>query len=200
MLCLIYCTLFSSKALVATRNPLVTSVRELNCHRASIASIGRTLHVRTYPTLLVQPDGSTIIIRYREPRRIIKVSINVQFVKILFKSCPLYLTIELLPIKMPLDLSGLSEAERQRRLEMRKPKQKVKIVEEIEDSFDANAYAHLWKKWKKNYNCFLIVQWMPAVDTKKFNTTPKQKIKESYEIFSCWGLAAFWPGGWKDSP
>ena len=47
---------------------------------------------------------------------------------------------------MPLDLSTLNESEKQKRLEMRKPKRKLKIEEEIEDSFDSNSYSHLWKK------------------------------------------------------
>ena len=48
-------------------------------HNSSIASVTRTkrmVYPRTYPTLLVYPDGSTITIRYKEPRRIIKVQIN----------------------------------------------------------------------------------------------------------------------------
>ncbi|XP_032792962.1 39S ribosomal protein L55, mitochondrial [Daphnia magna] len=99
--------------------PLIIQTRQLNGHRASIASIGRAIYVRTYPTMLVQPDGSTITIRYKEPRGI---------------------------IKLPVDLSSLSEAERQRRLMLRKPKKKVKIEEDIEDTFDENSYSHLWKK------------------------------------------------------
>ena len=48
--------------------------------------------------------------------------------------------------QLPLDLSTLSEAERLARLEKRKPKQKVKIEEDIEDDFDARKYVHLLKK------------------------------------------------------
>ncbi len=47
---------------------------------------------------------------------------------------------------MPIDLANLSEAERQRRMELRKPKKKVKIEADIEDTFDADSYSHLWKK------------------------------------------------------
>ncbi|XP_046642302.1 39S ribosomal protein L55, mitochondrial-like [Daphnia pulicaria] len=99
--------------------PLVIQTRQLNAHRASIGSIGRSIYVRTYPTLLVQPDGSTITVQYNEPRAI---------------------------IKLPLDFSTLSEAEKQKRLAQRKPKKKVKIEEEIEDTFDQDSYSHLWKK------------------------------------------------------
>ncbi|KAK7082418.1 Large ribosomal subunit protein mL55 [Halocaridina rubra] len=72
-----------------------------------------------YPTKLMQSDGSTITIRYHEPRRI---------------------------IKLPLDLATLTEAERRRRLEARKPKKKVVIEEDIDDGFDLTNYEHLWKK------------------------------------------------------
>ena len=44
-------------------------------------------------------------------------------------------------------MSTLSEAEKQKRLTLRKPKKKVKIEEEIEDTFDQDSYSHLWKKW-----------------------------------------------------
>ncbi|KAK4318101.1 hypothetical protein Pmani_010869 [Petrolisthes manimaculis] len=96
-----------------------TSSRAINCHRASIARIGRTNYTQMYPTLVVNSDGSTSMIRYHEPRKI---------------------------IKLPLDLSTLTEAERRMRLEARKPKIKVVIEEDIEDSFNPNEYEHLWKK------------------------------------------------------
>jgi large subunit ribosomal protein L55 len=40
----------------------------------------------------------------------------------------------------------ISEEERKRRIEARKPKQKVKIVEELEDSFDRTKYLKYFKK------------------------------------------------------
>jgi hypothetical protein len=55
--------------------PLVIQTRQLNAHRASIGSIGRSIYVRTYPTLLVQPDGSIITVQYNEPRAIIKANL-----------------------------------------------------------------------------------------------------------------------------
>ncbi|XP_069970662.1 large ribosomal subunit protein mL55 [Penaeus vannamei] len=97
-----------------------TSARsDINCHRASIARIGRLTYTRMYPVSIVQTDGSTINVRYHEPRKI---------------------------IKLPLDLSTLSEAERRKRLEARKPKAKVVIEDDIEDDFDLSSYQHLWKK------------------------------------------------------
>ncbi|CAL4091682.1 unnamed protein product [Meganyctiphanes norvegica] len=102
-----------------TRSFSTTCKLEINCHRASIARIGRLTYTRMYPTTLVQSDGSSITIRYHEPRKI---------------------------IKLPLDLTTLSEAERKKRLDARKPKTKVVIEEDIEDDFDLGSYEHLWKK------------------------------------------------------
>lgn len=48
--------------------------------------------------------------------------------------------------QLPLDLSTLSEAERKSRLEARKPRKKVKILEEVEDNFNAKKYMKYIKK------------------------------------------------------
>ncbi|XP_068247172.1 large ribosomal subunit protein mL55 [Palaemon carinicauda] len=91
----------------------------INCHRTSIARIGRLTYTRMYPTTLVQMDGSTITIRYCEPRQI---------------------------IKLPMDLTTLTEMERRKWVEARKPKAKIVIDEDIEDDFNIGNYQHLWKK------------------------------------------------------
>lgn len=52
--------------------PFVTPVR-FNSNRASICRINRLQYLRHYPTTVVNPDGSTYTIRYKEPRQIIKV-------------------------------------------------------------------------------------------------------------------------------
>lgn len=46
-------------------------------NRAVISRINRRVYARTYPTTLVYPDGSTVTIRYPEPRQIIKVIASV---------------------------------------------------------------------------------------------------------------------------
>ena len=51
-------------------------IRNFNANRAVVTKIKRTTYCRKYPTLLVQPDGSTITINYHEPREIIKVCKN----------------------------------------------------------------------------------------------------------------------------
>lgn len=93
--------------------------RKLSSASAEITKIHRKVYARTYPTVMVLPDGSSINIRYHEPRQI---------------------------ITLPLNLDSLTEAERKARLERRKPKQKVKIVEELEDNFNANKYLKYIKK------------------------------------------------------
>ncbi|CAG9860562.1 unnamed protein product [Phyllotreta striolata] len=94
-------------------------IRNLNSLSAGITKPHRNIYRRTYPTVLVNPDGSTINVRYQEPRKM---------------------------IKLPLNIWTLSEAERKARLEDRKPKKKVKIVDDIEDSFDSKKYLKYLKK------------------------------------------------------
>lgn len=92
--------------------------RNLNCWTAAVTKKHRAIYERTYPTLLVFPDGSSIEIEYHEPRKI---------------------------IVLPLNLAELTQAQQQARLQMRKPKTKVVIAEEIEDSFDENRYLNFKK-------------------------------------------------------
>lgn len=93
--------------------------RELNCWTAAITKKHRKTYERTYPTILVHPDGSSINIQYYEPRKI---------------------------VVLPLDLSTLSEAERRARIERRKPKTIVKIEEELEDDFDEDRYVNMKRR------------------------------------------------------
>lgn len=51
-------------------------------------------------------------------------------------------------VQLPLDLSTLSEAERKSRLEARKPRKKVKIMDEVEDNFNARKYMKYIKNKK----------------------------------------------------
>lgn len=48
--------------------------RQLSSSTVAITKIHRAIYQRMYPTALVLPDGSSINIRYHEPRKIIKVS------------------------------------------------------------------------------------------------------------------------------
>lgn len=97
---------------------LITS-RNASSTTCAVTKIHRAVYARTYPCLIVKPDGSTYTAQYHEPRAI---------------------------IKLPFDLSTLSEAERKARIEQRKPKQKIEIREEIDDQFSANKYLKFIKK------------------------------------------------------
>lgn len=52
----------------------------------------------------------------------------------------------LLLFQLPFDLSSLSEEERKRRMESRKPRTAVKIEEDLEDSFSAKKYLRYVKQ------------------------------------------------------
>ncbi|EEB11792.1 glutamyl-tRNA amidotransferase [Pediculus humanus corporis] len=95
------------------------SIRWLSNTSAVVTKIHRKHFLKHYPTLVVEPDGSTYTVRYHEPRKI---------------------------IKLPLDLSKLSEEERNYYLQKRKPKKKVIVEESFDDNFDSNKYLNLLKK------------------------------------------------------
>ncbi|XP_053322273.1 39S ribosomal protein L55, mitochondrial [Spea bombifrons] len=91
-------------------------------NRTSIVRCGRKTYSRTYPVSLIQPDGSTVTIQYREPRRI---------------------------LVMPVDITSLSEEERRARLRRRDQARKSSIKREKEDfgdEFSADEYSKFWKK------------------------------------------------------
>ncbi|KAH9488820.1 39S ribosomal protein L55, mitochondrial [Bulinus truncatus] len=98
--------------------PLLQNARS-NSNTTSICRVQRFAYPRTYPTLLVYPDGSTINIRYKEPREI---------------------------IKLPIDVSVLSDAEKKRIVDLRKPKQKLEVIEEFETSVNLDEYSKFFKK------------------------------------------------------
>lgn len=102
-----------SMSIVRPSQPALNFYRNFNCWRAAITKPHRQAYVRTYPSLLVLPDGSSINIQYHEPRKI---------------------------IVLPIDVSTLSQAEYAKVLTRRIPKMKQKKVEEIEDTFDESRY------------------------------------------------------------
>ncbi|XP_065212668.1 large ribosomal subunit protein mL55 [Planococcus citri] len=95
--------------------------RPISSATVSITKPHRNTYSRTYPTLLVLPDGSTIQMRYPEPRAI---------------------------IRLPLDINTLNDNEKRARLELRKPKKKMTVKEATSVSFDASKYVNLVKKKK----------------------------------------------------
>ena len=77
----------------------------------------RSTFPRMYRTLLVRPDGSTVTIRYKEPVKM---------------------------IKMPIDVTVLSDAERTKLWLSRQEKVVDSFDDDIQDDFKVNEYKHLW--------------------------------------------------------
>ncbi|XP_006030130.1 39S ribosomal protein L55, mitochondrial [Alligator sinensis] len=99
---------------------LHTTPSQHNSNRTSITSIRRQTYGRVYPVLLIRPDGSTVHIRYKEPRWI---------------------------LTMPVDLNTLPEAERRARLRKRdRGKLQIKQERLLEDDFNMDRYKEFWKK------------------------------------------------------
>ncbi|XP_015997821.1 39S ribosomal protein L55, mitochondrial isoform X2 [Rousettus aegyptiacus] len=113
------------------RQHVVTRVAPVGCHlhtsswwadssRALLTRVHRQVYARLYPVLLVKKDGSTIHIRYREPRRM---------------------------LEMPVDLDVLSPEERRARLRKREAQfQDKKEEPELGDDFDMERYKQFWAK------------------------------------------------------
>uniref|UniRef100_A0A8B9PLG7 39S ribosomal protein L55, mitochondrial n=1 Tax=Apteryx owenii TaxID=8824 RepID=A0A8B9PLG7_APTOW len=90
-----------------------------NSNRTSVAHIRRQVYGRLYPMLLVKTDGSTVHIRYKEPKKI---------------------------LMLPVDSNTLPEAERRARLRRQFPsKFKVK-KEEVFEEINLDEYKRFWKK------------------------------------------------------
>ncbi|XP_069854059.1 collagen alpha-2(I) chain-like [Dipodomys merriami] len=103
---------------------LHTSSRQADSNRASVTRLRRQAYARLYPVLLVKQDGSTIHIRYREPRRM---------------------------LVMPLDLDTLTPEERRARFRKREAllQQKKEEEPELVDGFDTEQYRQFWSKTRK---------------------------------------------------
>ncbi|CDW58949.1 Mitoc L55 domain containing protein [Trichuris trichiura] len=107
-----------TSTLLKTRNCIPATAARLDCYMASLRKVKRKIYRRLYPVMMVLPDGSAIMVRFNEPRQI---------------------------IKLPVDLSSLSEAERRERLAARRPTKK-EAVSDISTSYSHKNYAFLWKK------------------------------------------------------
>ncbi|XP_020040915.1 large ribosomal subunit protein mL55 [Castor canadensis] len=112
------------KAASSVPRRLHTSSWWADSNRASLTRLRRQAYARLYPVLLVKQDGSTIHVRYREPRRM---------------------------LAMPLDLDALSPEERRARFRKREAqlRQKKEKEPELVDDFDNERYRQFWTKTKK---------------------------------------------------
>ncbi|XP_066209061.1 large ribosomal subunit protein mL55 [Saccopteryx leptura] len=89
-------------------------------NRALLTRVHRQAYARLYPVLLVKQDGSTIHIRYREPRRM---------------------------LEMPVDLDALSPEQRRAWFSKREARfQRIKEEPELLDDFDLEQYKQFWTK------------------------------------------------------
>ncbi|XP_008588623.1 PREDICTED: 39S ribosomal protein L55, mitochondrial-like [Galeopterus variegatus] len=132
------------KAATPMPHHLHTSSWWADSNRALLTRVRRQAYARLYPVLLVRQDGSTIHIRYREPRRMLVVS---SLHLALSGAC---LRAEEV-VGMPIDLDTLSPEERRARLRRREAQLRPRKEEEPEpvDSFDVERYRRFWTKTKK---------------------------------------------------
>ncbi len=79
-----------------------------------MTKVKRPLYTRLYPNLLVNPDGSTVRIKYSLPRHL---------------------------VKLPLDFESLSTEEQRKVRLMRQPKGKKVVKTEVKVAFDPLKYA-----------------------------------------------------------
>lgn len=118
--------LWQSAVKAAASRPccLHTSAYRADSTTAALTRLHRQAYARLYPVLLVKQDGSTIHIRYQEPRRM---------------------------LAMPLDLDTLSPEDRRARLRKREAQLRHEKEEEPEltDDFNVEHYRQFWIRTKK---------------------------------------------------
>jgi len=89
------------------------SVRHLNANRCVVTKVKRARFARLHPTMAALPDGSTITIKYPEPRQL---------------------------IKFPIKLEESTEEDQKRIQLLRRPKQKLIVTEDSGSKFDPRKY------------------------------------------------------------
>lgn len=116
--------------------PVLALSSRSNSNRTSISHLHRQLYGRLYPVLLVKADGSTVRLRYKEPKRI---------------------------LMLPLDSNTLPEAERKARLRRQFPSKPKAGPEDTFEGIDLGTYERFWKKsptphhhWGVRHHVWLI--------------------------------------------
>lgn len=109
--------LFRLSQLSHTLSPLIThnqvQLRYLNANRCVVTKVKRAKFARLHPTMAVLPDGSSITIKYPEPRQL---------------------------IKFPIRIEEASQEEVKRIQLLRRPKQKLVVTEDTGSGFDPRKY------------------------------------------------------------
>lgn len=78
VLCLARCVMPAvpktvSSPLLLQASVFLAPAPRFNSNRTCVVRCDRNIYERLYPVVLVQPDGSTLYIKYNEPRRILMV-------------------------------------------------------------------------------------------------------------------------------
>lgn len=74
------------KVLLESLPKAIVQYRSISSSSAAVTKIHRSVYSRSYPTIVVLPDGSSINIRYHEPRKIIKVFCLILIVEYILSS------------------------------------------------------------------------------------------------------------------
>jgi len=104
---------FCRQLLRCDRQLAAVPQRNLNANRAAVTRMKRPMYMRHYPTTTVLPDGSTITVKYPEPRVL---------------------------MRLPIVLDSATEEQKRQIQILRRPKQTLKVTEDTGDSFDPMKY------------------------------------------------------------
>jgi len=101
--------------LLRSLNPFtsVVSVRHMNANRAVVTKIKRPIFARLHPVTAVLPDGSTITVKYKEPKSL---------------------------IRFPIDLENATAEEKKKVMQLRRPKTKLNTIEDKGKAFNPMKY------------------------------------------------------------
>jgi len=91
----------------------LTVAKCLNASRCAVTKTKRATFARQYPTRAVLPDGSTITVKYPEPRHL---------------------------IRFPINLEEASDEEKKKIQLLRRPKQKLVVEHDKGNKFDPRKY------------------------------------------------------------